>query len=351
MRPPRAVVALDEAFTAARPALAARLENPAAFGEGPAGMFGSPLVVHIAMSEGAGKALDAARAEHDRSGKPVVLVASPLIAKAILKAGTWSGDPPLLVPEWKGDALPGLWYATTDPAPAYEAAGAVAGAFVAAIAEAGGTPSCGLVYSEAPSRPRTALAAFEAAFAKASEGRPLQIRELDEGMPKSTEKNSRKTALPTPASAAAAAETAVKELLGYDIRVLFVALGPASGAAIRSAARPGLAIGSDFPYPEPPKSLAFRISPDDVALAQGLDRDRRSLRFGGIGAKNGPMEVAVQGYGMVPALLVEGPAAREIPVGQLNFASLLSKTVGQWQKTGKSRPGATLRAKGSPYRH
>jgi len=95
--PPRAVIALDEAFAAARPTLAEILEEPSLFRNGFAGIFGSSIVVHAAMAEGAGKALDAAIAEGKRSGKPSALVTSPLIAKAIMHGGTWFGHSVLLV--------------------------------------------------------------------------------------------------------------------------------------------------------------------------------------------------------------------------------------------------------------
>ncbi|MGA2546860.1 MAG: hypothetical protein ABSF43_09955 [Rectinemataceae bacterium] len=302
--PPRVVVALDEAFEASRPVLALYLASPSVFGKGPAGLLGPPLVVHVTMTEGAGKAMDAALKEKKRSGEPIVLVASPLIAKAIINGGTWSGDPPLLVPEWRGARSNGLWTASTDPLPAYGAAGKAAGAFIASLPKDGGLPSCGVIFSEAPSRPRSALTAFAAAYSKASMGRPLYIRELGER----------------------SSEAAVKELLGSDMRVLFFASGPDSGAAIRSAARPGLAIGADFPAPESPKSLSFRILPDDGALARALDQERRALRFDSRGAAGEGSGKRTSGSKTVPALLVPGPAARDMGAGKLDFASFLSVT-------------------------
>jgi hypothetical protein len=308
-RQPKVVVALDEAFEAARPVLALKLTSPPVFGEGPAGIFGPPLVVHVTMTEGAGKALDAALNEKKRSGKPTVLVASPLIAKAIINGGTWSGDPPLLVPEWRGTISAGLWTAVTDPLPAYGAAGTAAGAYIASLSKDDGLPSCGVIFSEAASRPRSALTAFATAYSKASMGRPLHIRELGER----------------------GSEAAVKEFLGFDIRVLFFALGPDSGAAIRSAARPGLAIGADFPAPESPKSLSFRILPDDGALARALDQERRALRFDSRGAAGEGSGKWTSGSKTVPALLVPGPAAGDMGAGRLDFASFLSVTPRQWQ--------------------
>ena len=82
---------------------------------------------------------------------------------------------------------------------------------------------------------------------------------------------------PAPISAERAAQDAVAELLGSDIRVLFVALGSASGAAIEAAARPGVAIGADFPSTDPPATRGFRITPDDRGLAESLAREGKIL--------------------------------------------------------------------------
>ena len=306
--PPRVVVALDEAFAAARPTLASKLESRLQFGNGPAGLFHPAIIVHVAMTEGAGKALDTALAEKKRSGKQVVLVASPLIAKAIINGGAWSGDPPLLVPEWPGKETPGLWTVSTDPLPAYNAAGAAAGAYIAALAKEGGVPSCGVLFSEAPSRPRAALTAFTSAFTEASGAKSLSIRELV----------GQKDKKPLPVSATSAAEAAVKELLGTDIRLLFLALGAESGATIRSAARSGLVLGADLSVPESPPSLAFIIHPDDTGLARALDQVRRTASFGGKGTGPG-------GSRTVPALLIPGPATQERPVSKLDFVFFLSK--------------------------
>jgi hypothetical protein len=314
----RPVLALDEAFSAARPSLAALLDRDRGFGVGPFGLLGGPLVASIALSEGAGAALDASHAEQRRSGKPGALVTSPLVAKAIVGGGAWSGDPPLLVPEWKGEAVPGLWSAASDPIPAYRAAGSAAGAFVAALSKIGGSPSCGLLFSEAPSRPRAALASFAAAYADASEGRPLYVREL--GTAAEASESQGKTVQP---SAGAAAEAAVAELLGSDIRVLFVALGPDSSAAIRAAARPGLALGADFPYPEAPPALAFRIISDDQGLARALVSEYRAILGG---ARGGEARA-------IPSLLVAGAAAGSIRAGKPDFRLFLEN--------------AALRAKGA----
>ena len=319
----RPIFALDEAFAAARPGLAAGLDKGRHLGLGPLGLFGAALVIPVALTDGAGKALDAAMAESKRSGKSCALFTSPLIAKAIIAAGAWSGDPPLFVPEWHSAAvpsaaLPGLWSATTDPIPAYRQAGSAAGSFVASLSKGGGSPSCGLLFAEAPSRPRAAMAAFAAAYAEASEGRPLYVRELGG----SKEEGGAQGKSPQ-APEGAAAETAVAELLGSDIRVLFVALGPDSSAAIRAAARPGLAGGADFPYPAAPPSLAFMIVPDDSGLVRALFSEYRAQLAG---ARGGDAR-------SIPSLLVAGDWAGSVPSGKLEFKRFLEN--------------AALRAKGS----
>jgi hypothetical protein len=334
----RPVVALDEAFTASRPALALLLNQGWGLGSFPFGLFASPAISSVKLTEGAGKALDAAMAERKRSGKPGALITSPLIAKALVGGGAWSGDPPILVPEWHsaavpseampseavpgaavpGEAVPGLWIAVSDPIPAYRAAGSAAGSYLAALAGEGGSPSCGFLYSESPSRPRAALNAFAAAYAEASEGMPLYVRELGEaGQSASSPEKS------PPPPAGSAAEAAVAELLGSDIRLLFIALGPDSIAAIRAAARPGLAVGADFPYPEPPPSLAFRIVPDDYGLARALVSEYRALRGG---SKAGETRY-------VPSLLEVGAPAAAIRAGRLDLKGFLGN--------------AALRAKGT----
>jgi hypothetical protein len=316
----RPVIALDEAFSATRPELTALIQDRGAFRSGLFSLFGRSPVLSVALTDGAGKAFDAAMAEGKRSGKPVVLVTSPLIAKAVVQGGSWSGDPALLVPEWRGSPAPGLWTATTDPIPAYRTAGSAAGAFIAALAKAGGSPSCGFIYSEAPTRPRAALAAFADAYADASEGRRLTIRELGgvTAAPAAQDKaplasSSGAVADSSDISSGKAAEAAVAELLESDIRVLFIAAGPDTEAAIRSASRSGLAIGADWPYREMPRSLAFRIVPDYKALFRALVSEYREL-----GSPSGAGDART-----VPALLTEGFQASSIRAGKLDFRRFL----------------------------
>jgi hypothetical protein len=126
----------------------------------------------------------------------------------------------------------------------------------------GGSPACGLLFSESPIRPRAALDAFSAVFTQASGGERPLVREL------------------APDAEDGAAETAVGDLLGSDLRVIFIALGPSSGAAIRKAARPGLAIGLDSSAPEKLPALAFRVRPDEKALVKAVAGACRELESG-----------------------------------------------------------------------
>ena len=324
----RVVLALDEAFVAARPALASDLQkgglSPLPL-LGPlldpllGGLIDSPLFVKLPLSAGAGLALDSANALKKKSGKRVVLATSPLVAKAILGGGTWAGDPPLLVPEWRGPAISGettagLWTAVTDPLPAYAAAGAAAGSYIAALAKEGGSPVAALLFSESPSRPRAALTAFANAYAKASNDLPLLVRELTD---ESGSPNKAPQADPSgnqPQNADSAVETSVKELFDSDIRLFFVALGSHSDTAIRRSSRPGLVLGADISSPETPPTLAFRIIPDDSGLTRALRTELSAIA--GTATKGGTKGV--------PALLVPGPAAASIRVGKKDFASFLS---------------------------
>jgi hypothetical protein len=322
----RTVVALDEAFASARPELASALESQSALGPWTWGLLARPIVLRVSLNESAGKAIDAALAEERRSGQRTVLATSPLIAKAIVGGGSWTGDPTLIVPEWRGSQMPGLWSATTDPVPAYSAAGHAAGAFVAALAKQPGQPSCGVLFSESPSRPRAALTAFADAYAASSDGKPLNVRELDE-----SERSGPGAAI----SPEDEAEADVKELLGSDIRVLFVALGASSGAAIRAAQRPGLAVGADFPSRETPSALAFRIFPDERGLAKALAAERQAMSRTGEAGLPGASTA-------VPSLLIAGPAAKDILAGRLDFASFVSAALAR-SKSGQRKGRRPLR--------
>jgi len=307
------VVSMDEAFAEARPELVRALERPGLLPFGMDSLLSGPLVLRAGLAEGAGKGLDATLALEKKTGRPLALFASPLIAKAIVQGGSWSGDPPLFVPEWQGAVPAGLASARSDPVPAYRVAGAAAGAFVAALSKEGGDPSCGVVFAEAASRPRAALLAFQESFAEASGGLPLQVSELAEGgsAPAATEQGAK--AAPPP-SDRNSAEAAVGHLLEMDMRLLFVALGPSAGAAIQAAKKPGLAIGADFPYPESPASLAFSIHPNEGGLASALIQVSKALRPGKVYEQR-----------LIPSLVSPGPAAASLRAGNRDFSSFLAQ--------------------------
>jgi hypothetical protein len=257
------LVALDEAFAAVRPGLARELSG------GPGAAYRS-VYLQPRLSERPGAILGEIEAAKAKGENPIALVASPLLAAAL--PGPWRrggleesslGGLLMLLPEPRIAESPpssslarsvAFAEAVTDPVPAYAAAGRAAGGFIASIAaQEGGVPACGLIYLEAPSRPRRALQAFAESFAAASgSGSPL-VREL-----------------PPSDDAENQAEAAVRELFSADIRVLFIALGGGGPAAIRAAAKPGLVVGADYPGPEPPANLTFRVRPDESALAAAL---------------------------------------------------------------------------------
>lgn len=280
----RRVIVLDEAFVAAYPELTALLRSPSAFGGQRAfssRTVSAPLV--ISLSQSPGLALDAVR--EAEGGKPgsALFVTSPLIASALIGGGVWKGHPSLLVPEWRGEIVPGLISARTDPVPAYRAVGAALGAYTAHLARDGGSPSCGVLFSEGPLRPREAIEAFIHAYADASAGaRPL-VRELvasstaPEAVPDDAAPTSADNRAP---SRSLSPEEAVNELLGSDIRTLFIALGPDTIAAVRAASRPGLALGADYADPSADSALAFRILPDWRGIATSLVK-RPSSSVGG----------------------------------------------------------------------
>jgi hypothetical protein len=320
----RAVVALDEAFVAAYPSLATEMEKPTAFGsliEAALGWTPKPTIV--SLSQGAAPALDAVRDAGARSHRPVALVASPLIASALLGGGSWQGEPPLLVPEWRGRPEPGMLTVSTDPVPAYRAAGAALGAYTSALAREGGAPVCGILFSEGPARPRAALEAFASGYNETSTGSGLLVRELaaSEGAVPAPEQTDPAAApngvrdSPRNPAAASGPEGAVQEMLGSDIRVLFIAIGADSPVAARAATRPGLAVGADYPDREGLRALAFRVEPDSKAVARTIIRRLKTLS----GSSGADREASI----LVPARLVIEAPAEAAKAGGLSLASFL----------------------------
>ena len=245
------ILALDEAFSAARPGLARELNG------GPGRAY-RLRTFPIKLSDAPGDVLAKLEEAKKNGEKPITLIASPLLAAAL--PGPWRGtgaeesclgDTNLLIPEFRGilpaeHQSPGsFFYARSDPLPAYATAGAACGEYIVSLKTSeGSTPACAILFRESAARPRVALEAFTDAYAKASDGSAPIVRELTSDEDQE-------------------AEAAVRELLGADIRLLFVALGGAGNAAIRAAAGPDAIIGADFPGLKPPAALTFRVKPDD----------------------------------------------------------------------------------------
>lgn len=282
----QAVVVLDEAFVAAYPELSDAIRAAQSF-PGPltVGPFGAAKARVLSLSQGAGSALDAVKEAKVRSGGRIVLVTSPLIASALVQGDAWRGDPPLVVPEWPNKAVTGLSTVKTDPIPAYSTAGAAFGAYIAALAGDGSSPLCGILFSEGPGRPRSALEAFARAFDRSSGGRRLLVRELGSRAGARGEKSggSQSETAITDASGGEkpgliGPEEAVKEMLGSDIRALFIGLGSETVTAINSAVRPALALAADYTEPLPPESVVFRIGPDNKAIVGAIAREVSSFK-------------------------------------------------------------------------
>ena len=310
----RVVLAIDEAFAAARPLLAAELGGDASVG-------GGRNYRPLALTEGPALALDAVAALRATSPGPVVLVASPLVAAALLGSGSWAGDPALVIAEWRGagegagagaegaaaavvsGAAAAYSVAASDRAPAYAKAGAACGGYIAALAREGAAPVCGVVFSSSAERPRNLLESFQSAFVEKAGSAALLVREL-------ASPDMEASSSPLDAEA----EAAVGELLGADIRVLFLAAGAAAPAALRAAARPGIAIGADYPMPETPAALAFRVSPDEKAVAAALRSLAKTAQAGSASA------IAI------PYLLTELPGASAFAAGGRNFGAYIRES-------------------------
>lgn len=312
---------MDETFAEARPSLAMALENLNVRGF-------EPRALRIGLEERPARVVDYIE-RLAGEGRPVVLVASPLLASALLMATEPgrtgdvgpSSEPhgldamPLIVPEWYRAPFPGITLIDTDPLPAYRAAGRACGAYIAAIkAESGGAPSCGLVYTYSPSHPRSVIEAFASSYRAVSGAAPLLVRELPSAAPQDG---------PDMDSDARAA---VEELLGSDMRVLFVAAGGSTLAALKAAPNPGLVLGAELSDPASPPFLAFRIVPNDKGLARAVgtaaerwNRDAEQRDSGKKAEKGDEAPI------LLPALLLEGPAASYHAAGSPPFALFLRR--------------------------
>ena len=107
----RPVVALDEAFAASRPALAAPPGRPG-FGPGPSASSAGPCRSRRAD----GGRRQGARRRDSRAKEKRKARASwsraPSSPRPSCRGRHWTGDPPFIVPEWRGKPeRPGLWTA------------------------------------------------------------------------------------------------------------------------------------------------------------------------------------------------------------------------------------------------
>ncbi len=296
------LVALDEAFVAARPELAAGLSKLRALGR-------RTVFIQPGLGEGPGRVL----VEMDRLGsggeRPAALIASPYLAAGLCdEKGPISslGQTALIAVEWPRPALEGLSEIRTLATPAYEAAGRASGSFIAALAASGGKLACGVVYLESPARPSEALEAFSRAFREASNGAALLVRKLEGGRAKDEDGDLRQQA-----------ETAVTGLLESDVRVIFIAAGQATATALAAAARPGIALGADQGGLLPLTGLAFRIRPDEAALAR--EAARMALRA----RESSP------GRAEVPSILETEPGAKALKAGGRGLDYFIARARGE----------------------
>ena len=268
---PNLIVAIDEAFAEMRPGLSKALEAPPLRAKGER---------RIDISLVLGPALVVERlAALPPEKKPTTIVVSPLLARILLANALRSADSTqgaaaprndqepnaariegarLVALEWAGPIPGSLSTVRSDYRAAYSRAGTAAGSYIAALRaiDAPGATG-GIIFLESPSRTRDLVDAFSSAYASALGGEAL-VKFLPLGPSGESPTN-------------ADAEYAVKSLLESDLRILFIAAGPASPAAFRAATGPGRAIGIEASEGGDLKKAAdFFIGPDDKALAAAL---------------------------------------------------------------------------------
>lgn len=249
---PRAglLVGLDDAFAESRPALAAALQKR------PRLLASKPLYRSFAYREGPGPLLELLEQK-----RPAVLITSPFLARALIEGGRTAqleaqgarkqGPTRILIAEWQAGLPAGFSAAVTDTESAMARAGAASGAFIKAQRSASRAETEGaMIFMQGPGRSQAAENAFAGAFEKEA-GFPPLLREVSD---------------------AESADAALNELLGRDLGLLFLALGPAGPEIAARAARPSLAIGILATAPDVCAEADFGVFPDDSGLAAALFR-------------------------------------------------------------------------------
>lgn len=304
-----APVVLDEAFAAARPGLASEL---CGLQKRPLGRGGAYAVT--GLDRGAEALVEEARKAGYAAAAPGrgAIVTSPLLAAALV-AGERALSPDaggaelpgiqalgglrLVVPEWRGSPQPQIVPVSTDPVPAFEAAGRAAGAFIAALRASGQAgATAGVLFRRTPARGNEALDAFSRGFAaKAGSPPAIEVLGAEDTMDDSG--------------------IAITRLLAADLRVVLVATGRDAGAACTALDRPGLAIGLEGSDPADWKDAAFAIVPDDRGLALAAVAEARGL---------GEDPAAQRAPAMVPALLMAYPRSGSFAADGTGLGRLLA---------------------------
>lgn len=304
-----APVILDEAFAAARPGLATDLRGLQGRLLGRGGAYAV-----TGLELGADALVDEARKAGYAAATPGrgAIVTSPLLAAALVAGeralsldtdGTRLpgiqalGGLRLVVPEWRGSPQAQIVSVSTDPGPAFEAAGRAIGAFIASLRASGQAgATAGILFRQTAARGSEALDAFSRGFA-ARVGSPPAVEVLgaDSTMDDSG--------------------TAIGRLLSADLRVVLVATGRDARAACKALERPGLAIGLEGSAPADWPDAVFAIVPDDRGLALAVVAKARSI---------GESPETESDPATVPALLVAYPRSRSLAAAGTSLGRLLA---------------------------
>ncbi len=328
------LVVLDEAFRAIRPDLSASLSRLDTAGKLPGRKIAGGEYSYGDGTEALAKDIAAAKKRAHGVG---LLVASPLVAA---RAGILPAGVPLVVVDGPAPSGPGILSVKTDRARAYRAAGRAAGIYLASLpshetpaaphpampsasspAEIPALrPGCGIVFAPSFSRQTGLIAEFEAGYregwAEASGPAPASGPP-----PVFTEMVSTAGAAdPNKASidfvdSAGETDAAVKKLLEHDLKVIFFACGRIQEAFRTASEHPDIIVGLDEIGSDPLPGMAFRIVPDEKAIAKAVAALRGAILSG---RENGDSTVGV------PALLVPG-AKKDLERGGVSFGAALKK--------------------------